>query len=643
MIAKNSLKIAIVIAVIAVLLVPANVSAHREKSGPMVTVVIQFGNGEVLSENVLLPTNNTTALKATQLACENLSIDFRYTWGAYGGFVNQIGWEKNNFNEKESWFLYNWVNNSANWEVSSVGASSMHLKNGDAITWVYEPYDSSYRPMVEPMSLPGHYSVSISYRGNNNNTAYYQHSVLANTTAWSFYGSSWGIYSTPATAYGLLFEADASGIYAIGPGGTMLWNNSLGRTYQSSPAVLGNMVYIGTTDGYIRAFYVDNGTMAWERKISNEPVAASPKTDVLNGTHMVIIGTYTSYAPWGKLFAFSAYSGTELWNTTLNSGVYMGTPAIGAGHVIVPLAGKYDATTYSFSAPYGIICVNESNGAVEWNITTQQATKYSPIINNNTIYAPVGNKLMALNFTGGEIWNITLNGTVTAPASHNGVIYVGTMINSSSGQIYALKNNITLWNDTVNGPMQGGVVIAGHTVIGITNSKNSTIFWVNESSGKVIASYAAPGLSYVLATPVIYDSMLLVASGSGQLLALASSTTIINTSAASNVEIGASIPVRVKSVQVYQAYLYYRNSTNSMFKAVKMKYDSSNGEYVGLIPAQNSSCVIQYYTVLYNQDGTTQQSKTSDITVSQTVPELNYALVIIAVIAMVGIAARRKL
>ena len=640
MIAKNSLKIAIVVAVIAALLVPANISAHREKSVPMVTVVIQFGNGEVLSQNVILPTNNTTALKATQLACENLSLDFHYKWYAsWGGFVNQIGWEKNKLGY--SWFLYNWVNNSAKWNESG-GASSMHLKNGDTITWVYGSYDSSYRPMVEPMSLPGHYSISLSYRGNNNNTAYYQRSVLANTTAWRFYGSHWGISSTPAIAYGLLFEADASGIYAIGSGGTMLWNNSLGSTYQSSPAVLGNMVYIGTTDGYIRAFYVDNGTMAWERKISDEPVAASPKTDIVNGRYMVIIGTYNSSAPWGKLFAFSANSGAELWNTTLDSGVYMGTPAIGAGHVIVPLAGKYDSSTYSFSAPYGIVCVNESNGAVEWNITTTQATKYTPILDNNTIYAPVGDELMALNFTGGELWNITLNGTVTAPASHNGVIYVGTMINNSAGQIYALRNKIRLWNATVNGPLQGGVVVAGHTIIGVTNSKNSTIFWVNESSGKVIASYAAPGLSYVLATPVIYDSMLLVPSGSGQLLALANNA-LINASAVSNAHIGASIPVKVKSTQTYQAYLYYRNSTNSMFKAIKMNYDSSSGEYVGLIPAQNSSCVLQYYVVLYNQDGTTQQSKTSDITVSQAVPELNYALLIVGIIAMVGVAARRKL
>jgi len=641
MFAKSGLKIAIVIAVIAALLVPANISAHRVDSGPTVTVVIQFGNGEVLSQNVVLPTGNTSALKATQLACENLSIDFHYTWYAsWGGFVNQIGWEKNK--QGYSWFLYNWVNNSAEWNESS-GASSLHLKNGDVITWVYGPYDSSYSALTIPMSRPGHYSVSLSYRGNNNNTAYYQHSVFANRTVWSVSGNVWGIYATPATAYGMIFEADASGIYAIGPGGTKLWNNSLGSTYQSSPAVLGNMVYIGTRDGYIRAFYVDNGTMAWERKISNEPVAASPKTDVVNGNYMVIIGTYSSSAPWGKLFAFSAYSGTELWNTTLDSGVYMGTPAIGAGYVIVPLAGKYNQSTYSFSAPYGLICVNESNGVVEWNITTTQATKYTPIIDNNTIYAPVGNELIALNFTGGELWNITLNGTVTAPASHKGTIYVSTMINNSAGQIYALKNDIMLWSDSVNGPIQGGVVVAGHTIIGITNAKNSTIFWVNESSGKVIANYSAYGLSYVLATPVIYDSMLLVPSGSGQLLALGSNATMINASAVSNVQIGASIPVKVKSTQTYQAYLYYRNSTNTMFKAIKMNYDSSSGEYIGTIPAQNSSCIIQYYVVLYNQDGTTQQSKTSDISVSQSVPELNYALMIIVVIAMVGIAARRKL
>ncbi len=631
-------EIALVALLALALVIPIGAVASENRAGPQVTVVIQFGNGEVLSANVVLPLDNRTALKATELACENLSLGFHYTWySGMGGLVDKIGWEQNNW-PGATWHLYVMENNSEGWVLSDRGASSVTMNESDAIAWLYVEDNSNFVPLENLSTVPGHYSSSIMYRVNENGTAYYQQEMRGNETLWSFTGNSQygGFYSTPAVAYGMIFAADDSGIYAIGPGGVELWNNSLGGTYQSSPAVLGNLVYIGTKDGYVRAFYVENGTLAWERKISSNSIASSPRVDVIGGRKMVIIGTYESSAPWGKLYAFNAENGEEIWNVTLDDGVYLGAPAINDGKIIVPLAGRYNASTYRFEAPYGIACVNESDGKLLWNITTVGAAKYSPIIADSMIYAPAGSKLLALNLSGRVVWNITLNGSVSSPAYHRN-IYVGT----TSGNVYAISTNGTvLWNVSVDGPVQSGVIVAGDSIVATTNQQNASVYILSGDNGTVIQEIRNGNFSWLLAAPVIYDSMLIVASGSDRVLALGTEQQIINETTVQNPYLGENIEIRVRG-EAYQAFLYYRNSTDSEFMAVAMNYDASSGEYVGYIPAQHSPCVVQYYVLLYHTDGSTSQSEVQEITVAEPVPELSALLFPLLAIAV--LFAWRKL
>ena len=247
--------------------------------------------------------------------------------------------------------------------------------------------------------------------------------------------------------------------------------------------------------------------------------------------------------------------------------------------------------------------------------------------------------MLALNSSGAILWNISLGSEVSSPA-YRGAIYAGTI----GGEVYAIATNGTvIWNATVGGPVQGGAVVAGDQVIVATNQANSSIYFLSAGNGSIAKEYSDGNLSYLLASPVIYDSMLVIASGSGRVLFLGTPANSLGNATISNAYLGERILVRVKAPQALQAYLYYRNSTNSGFIAVRMSYDSSTGEYVGYIPPQNSPCTIQYHAVIYGEDGSTSETPTEETTVSQPVPEMNPATVLVFAIAALVVLARRKL
>ena len=620
----------------------------KATTGVWATVIFQFGNQEVLSATVLLPPTNTTGIKATELACQNLSLNLHYTWSTYGAFVDTIGWDTNQW-PGAYWHLLVWNNDSYQWELSSVGASSINLKNGDVIAWIYtEDYPSTYSPMLLPGMVPGHYTAWPAYRGNINNTGYVHAQVLGRDLIWQYKGQySWGFSATPAVGYGMIFAADGSAIYALTSSGTEIWNNSAGASVTSSPAITDKYVVIGNSTGYLVAFYKNNGTIAWKYKVSNNSwgVSSSPVTDVYDGKNIAFIGTYETSAPWGYFYAINMSNGAVIWNITLNSGVYFGTPAIYKGKIYIPLAGRYNTSTWSFDPPYGLICVDESNGTLVWNFTTTSPVKYSPAVEDNTVYLTSGNTIFALNATSGALkWNITLEGTLASPAVHSGVIYVGSSINSTAGVVYSVSTNGTvLWNSTVSGPVQSGVVIANDTILFSTNSANGTVYcyYLN---GTLAWKYTPTPSGYILATPVISDSTVLIASNSGYIYAIGNNATmpIINGVNVSNAYVNKYIKVFVNATQVYQALLYYKNITGTEWHCVYMNYTGTG--YSGYIPPQSTPGNVDYYVVLVDTSGNTRASPLYTAQVVSLVPEFS-ALYLVAVmaIAMIVVATKRKL
>jgi len=630
-------------AIVILLIVPVAVHAERAKlPGPRVSVIIQFGDGEVLYKDVILPESNTTALKATELACENLSLTFKYTWyTGIGGFVTQIGWEHNNW-PGAYWHLFVWNNNTPGWKLSSTGASGIEMKQGDIVAWLYTEDKNMGNASFNITSLPGHYTSWVTFRGNTNNTGFTENIINTAEELWRFKGNyTYGFSSTPTIAYGMMFVADAKYLYSLNPGGTLIWKNSLGATYTSAPLIYGDEVIIGTTDGYLRAFNVYNGTLLWEKKVSNNAISSSPTLKIINGWGVVYIGTYESSAPWGRLYAINATNGAELWNITLNSGVYFGTPCVADSQIVVPLAGRYNASSWQFEPPYGLISINATDGTELWNISMNHPVKQSPALENDVIYVPSGETMYAINTNGTIRWNITLNGTVNSPGIDHG-IYVGT----SNGWIYSLYYNGTVrWKKYIGNNIASPIVVSRSSIVFATNSANSVIYCYNKS-GYEIWNYTSNITSWILASPVMFDSQLVVASGSGYIISLGniSAVPLPDSISVENLTVGKRIKVFAETSEQYQAYLYYRTSHNEPFKIVKMNYTATlyDSGYVGYIPPQAEPCTLEYYIVLVDYSGNTGSTEVMSDNVTSDVPELN-PLVVLVISAMAIAAFIRKI
>jgi outer membrane protein assembly factor BamB len=119
---------------------------------------------------------------------------------------------------------------------------------------------------------------------------------------------------------------------------TKQWAYQTGGSIDSSPAVVGSVVYVGSADGTLYAFDAASGTRKWayhtEKDISGSPAVA-------NGV------VYISSAD-GNLYALDAASGTRKWAyqiATRDATFITSSPAVANGVVYV---GSWDHNLYAF-------------------------------------------------------------------------------------------------------------------------------------------------------------------------------------------------------------------------------------------------------------------------------------------------------
>ncbi len=629
-------------AVVALLMVAsAQGMSNTKTSAVRATVVIQFGNGEVMHTTVYLSTNNTTAFHATDIACAQLGLKFVYSWSAYGGFVKEIGWEKNSY-PGPWWHFMIFKNNTSEWTLSSKGASSVNLSNGDVIGWMYTEDNSSYSPIGHLSAMPGQYDAWVSYRGSSNNTGVVYSNFTGTEILWKFKGIyEWGFSTTPAVYHGTIYIADDKAIYALSPAGTELWNNSLGATFTSSPTVYNDVVIVGTANGHIRAFYRTNGTVKWDIN-AHGYISSSPVVDIFNSKPIVLLGTDNSTN--STLYAIDAQSGNIIWKDNVSGAIHFAPVAVSEGKVVVVTSGAYNSSTYSYMGPYSALCLNESNGEILWNATLASQPKYAPAIYKNTVFIPYGNKIGAFEMNGSYLGSIELNGTVSSPAVKHGSVYVGT----GNGNLYSLSYNISKnsvnwsieWNATVGAPING-IIAAENGLVFTTNNASGSVYFYSYTGHKINSFTPTPS-NYMLSLPVVLNSMVLVASNDGYLFALGNNSARPKISSINILNNFANVPIEIvaqTNSHIYQAYLYYRTSHNTDFNVVTMK--NANGVFVGYIPPQKMGTIIEYYITFVSDDGQSNSTAVHTDNVNSTVPELSYFVT--GILTLLVLAVWRKL
>jgi outer membrane protein assembly factor BamB len=229
-----------------------------------------------------------------------------------------------------------------------------------------------------------------------------------------------GVYDSPAPALSEL-----------------AWKFRTGGRVLSSPAVLGDRVYVGSSDGKLYAIDRATGTERWQFA-SKGPIASSP------AVHQGLV--YFSSLD-GKIYALDSETGKERWSFATGGerrftapgihgamprtermpdpfDVFLSSPAVAGGVVYI---GSGDQNVYALDAV---------TGAVRWRFAAGDVIHASPAVANGTVYIGSWDRnLYALDAAAGrERWRYTTGndttiynqiGIASSAAVAGGLVFVG--------------------------------------------------------------------------------------------------------------------------------------------------------------------------------------------------------------------------
>jgi outer membrane protein assembly factor BamB len=159
----------------------------------------------------------------------------------------------------------------------------------------------------------------------------------------------------------------------------------LGSGVQSHPTVDGDVLYVGSNNGFLRAFDLNTSEQIWEQNLQREILSAPVVT-----TSTVFAGSLDSH-----LYALNKTDGSIMWKFKTGAAV-MATPLVTTGTVFVG------------SGDYNLYAIDEHSGEEKWRFQTGKLVKMTP--------AHAGGKLFFGSWdgifycvdaeTGKEVWKI---------------------------------------------------------------------------------------------------------------------------------------------------------------------------------------------------------------------------------------------
>jgi outer membrane protein assembly factor BamB len=270
--------------------------------------------------------------------------------------------------------------------------------------------------------------------------------------------------------------------------GAVYWKFPTGAPIgESSPAYSAGTVYIGNLDGWLNAVNASDGRKLWAFKTGSE-IKSSP---VAIGDR-VLIGSYDQH-----LYCLSTRNGSVLWKFRTDGPVHT-TPSISGGTAFIAgcdevfrairiadgkqifevASGAYTGASPALrggSAFYGtfnndVVMVNLAERRIVWRY--QHPDRKFPFYSSAAVTANrvvVGGRdklVHGLNNAGKADWTFATNARVeSTPAIAGDRIYVG----SNDGRLYVLNltNGSKLWEFNAGAPLSASPAIAnGRLVIG---------------------------------------------------------------------------------------------------------------------------------------------------------------------------------
>ncbi len=210
--------------------------------------------------------------------------------------------------------------------------------------------------------------------------------------------------------------------------GKVRWRVSMGPT-ESSPLVVGGLVYVGDWRGRVYALSTRTGRTVWAYQTGDKV-----KDGVAYAGGRVYFGSYDHH-----VYALTARTGRLVWKASAQErlgprGTFYSTPAVAYGRVYI---GATDHKVYSFGA---------TSGKLRWSHGTGGYVYGSPAVWRRRVFVgSYDGTFYCFDAATGEIrWSFKANGPISGSAVViNGFVYFSTL----SGRTYALdaKTGKPVW------------------------------------------------------------------------------------------------------------------------------------------------------------------------------------------------------
>jgi outer membrane protein assembly factor BamB len=189
-----------------------------------------------------------------------------------------------------------------------------------------------------------------------------------------------------------------------------LWTYEAGDSIESSAAIVGGTVFVGSQKGDLVALSLENGSVYW--KFSTGAAIGESSPAYSNG--VVYIGDLN-----GWLNALNASDGKKLWAFKTN-GEIKSSPVVVGDQVLI---GSYDENLY---------CLKARNGTLAWKFKTNGPVHSTPSIANGMAFIAGCDELFrAIRIADGkEVFNVSSGAyTGASPALRDGSAFYGTFDN----------------------------------------------------------------------------------------------------------------------------------------------------------------------------------------------------------------------
>ncbi|HLO00143.1 MAG TPA: PQQ-binding-like beta-propeller repeat protein [Pyrinomonadaceae bacterium] len=281
----------------------------------------------------------------------------------------------------------------------------------------------------------------------------------------------------------------------------LLWTYEAGESIESSAAIVGNTVFVGSQKGELISLNLENGAVYWKYQIDSPIGESSP---AYSGG-VVYVGDLG-----GWFHAVNAADGKKLWAFKTGSEI-KSSPVVVGNRVLI---GSYDQYLY---------CLSTGNGSVLWKVKTNGPVHSTPGISEGLAFIAGCDELFrAIRIADGrEMFNVSSDAyTGASPAIRGSSAYYGTFNNEVL--MVSLKDHKIAWryqNPQRRFPFYSSAAVTTDRIV--VGGRDKMVHGLNPA-GKGVWTFATS--ARVESSPAIAGGRVFVGSNDGRFYVLNLST-----------------------------------------------------------------------------------------------------------------------